>query len=147
MSEPAANAADVREVSKPRKSLRPIFRWEDPFLLEEQLSEEESLVRDTARDYAQEQLMPRILEANRHERFDREIMNELGALGMLGATIRGYGCAGVSYVCYGLMAREIERVDPGYRSAMSVQSSLVMHPINAYGSEHQKQKYQIGTKK
>ena len=141
MSKPAANAADVMEASKPRQSLRPIFRWEDPFLLAEQLSEEESLVRDTARDYAQEQLMPRILEANRHERFDREIMNELGALGMLGATIGGYGCAGVSYVCYGLMAREVERVDSGYRSAMSVQSSLVMHPINAYGSEHQKQKY------
>ena len=141
MSEPAANAADVREASKPRRSSRPIFRWEDPFLLDEQLSEEESLVRDTARDYAQEQLMPRILEANRHERFDREIINEMGRLGMLGATIDGYGCAGVSYVCYGLMAREVERVDSGYRSAMSVQSSLVMHPIDAYGSEQQKQKY------
>ncbi len=141
MSEPAANAANDREAGKPAKSSRPKFQWEDPFLLGEQLSEEECLVRDTAHAYAQEQLMPRILEANRHERFDREIMNEMGALGMLGATIDGYGCAGVSYVCYGLMAREVENVDSGYRSAMSVQSSLVMHPINAYGSEAQKQKY------
>ena len=153
MSEPAAhaatntatNTATVRDAGKPAKPARaksrPEFVWEDPFLLGEQFSEEECLVRDTAHAYAQEQLMPRILEANRHERFDREIMNEMGALGMLGATIDGYGCAGVSYVCYGLMAREIEYVDSGYRSAMSVQSSLVMHPINAYGSEDQKQKY------
>ena len=145
MSEPAAAAANVREADTPAKSSRaksrPEFQWEDPFLLGEQLSEEEFLVRDTAHAYAQEQLMPRILEANRHERFDREIMNEMGALGMLGATIDGHGCAGVSYVCYGLMAREVEHVDSGYRSAMSVQSSLVMHPINAYGSEEQKQKY------
>ena len=153
MSEPAASAAtnaatnevSARDAGKPAKPARaksrPEFVWEDPFLLGEQFSEEECLVRDTAHAYAQEQLMPRILEANRHERFDREIMNEMGALGMLGATIDGYGCAGVSYVCYGLMAREIEYVDSGYRSAMSVQSSLVMHPINAYGSEDQKQKY------
>ena len=153
MSEPAAhaatntatNTATVRDAGKPAKPARaksrPEFVWEDPFLLGEQFSEEECLVRDTAHAYAQEQLMPRILEANRHERFDREIMNEMGALGMLGATIDGYGCAGVSYVCYGLMAREIEYVDSGYRSAMSVQSSLVMHPISAYGSEDQKQKY------
>ncbi|MCK6452147.1 MAG: acyl-CoA dehydrogenase [Alphaproteobacteria bacterium] len=117
------------------------FRWEDPFLLEDQLSEDERMVRDAAHDYCQSKLMPRVLEANRHERFDREILNEMGALGFLGSTIQGYGCAGVSYVCYGLVAREVERVDSGYRSAMSVQSSLVMHPINAYGSEEQRRKY------
>jgi glutaryl-CoA dehydrogenase len=117
------------------------FRWEDPFLLEEQLTEEERQVRAAARDYCQERLMPRVLEANRQERFDREILTELGALGMLGSTIEGYGCAGASYVAYGLVAREVERVDSGYRSAMSVQSSLVMHPIHAYGSEAQRQKY------
>jgi glutaryl-CoA dehydrogenase len=117
------------------------FNWEDPLLLEDQLTEEERMVRDTARDYAQDKLMPRVLEANRHEKFDREIMNELGALGLLGSTIDGYGCAGTNYVSYGLVAREVERVDSGYRSAMSVQSSLVMHPINAYGTEEQRQKY------
>ncbi|WP_417432910.1 acyl-CoA dehydrogenase [Kiloniella sp.] len=117
------------------------FDWEDPFLLDVQLNEEERMVRDSARDYAQDKLMPRILEANRHENFDRDIMREMGELGFLGATIDGYGCAGVSYTSYGLIAREIERVDSGYRSAMSVQSSLVMHPIYAYGSEEQKQKY------
>ncbi|MGH6928363.1 MAG: acyl-CoA dehydrogenase family protein, partial [Dongiaceae bacterium] len=123
------------------KSSRPEFQWEDPLLLDDQLSEDERMVRDTARQYAQDKLMPRVLEANRHERFDREIMTELGALGLLGATIQGYGCAGVSYVCYGLVAREVERVDSGYRSAMSVQSSLVMHPIHAYGTEAQRQKF------
>ncbi len=117
------------------------FQWQDPFLLDDQLSEDERMVRDAARDYCQGKLMPRVLEANRHERFDREILNEMGALGLLGSTIQGYGCAGVSYVCYGLVAREVERVDSGYRSAMSVQSSLVMHPINAYGSEEQRRKY------
>jgi glutaryl-CoA dehydrogenase len=117
------------------------FNWEDPLLLEDQLTEEERMVRDTARDYAQDKLMPRVLEANRHEKFHREIMNELGALGLLGSTIDGYGCAGTNYVSYGLVAREVERVDSGYRSAMSVQSSLVMHPINAYGTEEQRQKY------
>ncbi len=117
------------------------FQWEDPLLLEDQLSEEERLIRDTARQYCQEKLMPRILEANRHEKFDRSIMNEMGELGLLGATIDGYGCSGVNYVCYGLVAREVERVDSGYRSAMSVQSSLVMHPIHAYGTEAQRQKY------
>jgi len=141
MNEPAASAVEVRETAKPAKPSRPKFQWEDPFLLGEQLSEEECLVRDTTHAYAQEQLMPRILEANRHEHFDREIMTEMGALGLLGATIDGYGCAGASYVCYGLMAREVENVDSGYRSAMSVQSSLVMHPIHAYGSEEQRQKY------
>ncbi len=117
------------------------FRWDDAFLLDEQLSGEERLVRDSARDYCQEKLMPRILTANREERFDREIMNELGELGLLGPTISGYGCAGASYVAYGLVAREIERVDSGYRSAASVQSSLVMFPIHAYGSEAQRERW------
>jgi len=124
-----------------RPSSRAEFQWDDALLLEDQLGEEERLVRDAARDYCQEKLMPRILEANRHEKFDREIFNELGALGFLGSTIEGYGCAGVNYVCYGLVAREVERVDSGYRSMMSVQSSLVMHPIHAYGTEAQRQKY------
>jgi glutaryl-CoA dehydrogenase len=119
----------------------PVFKWDDPLLIDEELSGEERLVRDTARDYARERLMPRVLEANRHERFDREIMSELGALGLLGPTIDGYGCAGASYVAYGLIAREVERVDSGYRSAMSVQSSLVMFPIHAYGSEAQRERY------
>ncbi len=123
-------------------SSMPAFQWDDPFLLEDQLSEEERLVRDTARDYAQDKLMSRILMANRHEEFDPEIMREMGELGLLGPTIpEEYGCAGVNNVSYGLAAREIERVDSGYRSAMSVQSSLVMHPIYAYGSEEQRQKY------
>ncbi len=117
------------------------FQWDDAFLLDDQLTEEEKLIRDTAREYCTEKLMTRILMATREERFDREIMNELGELGMLGSTIEGYGCAGVNYVSYGLVAREVERVDSGYRSAMSVQSSLVMHPINAYGSEAQRQKF------
>jgi glutaryl-CoA dehydrogenase len=118
------------------------FVWDDPLLLEDQLTADERMIRDTARDYAQDKLMSRVLSANRHERFDREIMNEFGALGMLGATLPAkYGCAGVNYVSYGLMAREVERVDSGYRSAMSVQSSLVMHPIHAYGTEEQREKY------
>ncbi|MBT3558328.1 MAG: acyl-CoA dehydrogenase [Rhodospirillales bacterium] len=118
------------------------FQWEDPFNLENQLSEEERMVRDTARDYAQDKLMPRILEANRNETFDRDIVNELGELGLLGSTIpEEYGCAGVNYTSYGLVAREVERVDSGYRSVMSVQSSLVMHPIFTYGSEEMRQKY------
>jgi len=116
--------------------------WADPFLLDEQLTEEERMVRDTARDYCQDKLMSRVIEANRHEIFHREIMDELGALGLLGPTIpEAYGGAGVNYVSYGLVAREVERVDSGYRSAMSVQSSLVMHPIFAYGSEEQRMKY------
>jgi len=117
------------------------FQWDDPLLLDAELTEEERLVRDTARDYCRERLMPRVLEANRSERFDREIMTELGELGLLGPTIDGYGCAGASYVAYGLIAREIERVDSGYRSAASVQSSLVIFPIHAYGSEEQRQRY------
>jgi len=127
------NAPDVKA--------KATFQWDDPFLLEDQLSEEERMVRDSARDYCQEKLLPRVLEATRQERFDREIMNELGGLGFLGSTIDGYGCAGVNHVCYGLVAREVERVDSGYRSAMSVQSSLVMHPIHAYGTEAQRQRY------
>ena len=118
------------------------FIWNDPLLLDEQLTDEERLVRDTTRQYAQEKLMTRVLEANRHERFHREIMPEMGALGLLGATLPAkYGCAEANYVSYGLMAREVERVDSGYRSAMSVQSSLVMHPIHAYGTEAQRLKY------
>lgn len=115
--------------------------WDDPFRLVDQLSEDERMVHQTAHDYCQEKLLPRVLEANRHERFDREIMNEMGELGLLGATIDGYGCAGLNYVSYGLIAREVERVDSGYRSAMSVQSSLVMYPIHAFGSEVQREKY------
>ncbi|MCE8001800.1 acyl-CoA dehydrogenase [Billgrantia ethanolica] len=115
--------------------------WEDPFRLIDQLDEDERMVHQTAHDYCQDKLMPRVLEANRHERFDREIMNEMGELGLLGATIDGYGCAGMNYVSYGLIAREVERVDSGYRSAMSVQSSLVMYPIHAFGSEAQREKY------
>jgi glutaryl-CoA dehydrogenase len=134
-------AAGATQKSHSSKSHRPEFQWEDPLLFDEQLTEEERLIRETARTYCQDKLTPRVLEANRHERFDREIMNELGELGLLGSTIEGYGCAGVNYVSYGLVAREVERVDSGYRSAMSVQSSLVMHPIHAYGTEAQRQKY------
>ncbi len=117
------------------------FKWDDAFLLDDQLTDEERMVRDQAHAYCQEKLMPRVLKANRDEKFDREIMNEMGELGLLGATIDGYGCAGVNYVCYGLVAREVERVDSGYRSAMSVQSSLVMHPIYAYGTEEQRKRW------
>ncbi|HHQ4559191.1 TPA: acyl-CoA dehydrogenase [Aeromonas hydrophila] len=118
------------------------FDWQDPFFLDGQLGEEERLIRDAARDYCQARLMPRVLEANRREQFDRTIMNELGELGLLGATLpEQYGCAGVNHVAYGLVAREVERVDSGYRSAMSVQSSLVMHPIHAYGDEAQRQRW------
>ncbi|MDE1568837.1 acyl-CoA dehydrogenase [Aquabacter sediminis] len=118
------------------------FDWADPFDLNGQLTEEERLVRDTARDYAQEKLLPRVTSAFLDERFDREIMNEMGELGLLGPTIpEAYGGAGLGYVSYGLAAREVERVDSGYRSAMSVQSSLVMHPIYAYGDEAQRNKY------
>jgi glutaryl-CoA dehydrogenase len=117
------------------------FRWDDPLLLDDQLTGDERLVRDSARDYCQAKLMTRVLEANRNEKFDRAILTEMGELGMLGPTIEGYGCAGASYVAYGLIAREVERVDSGYRSAMSVQSSLVMFPIHAYGTEEQRQKY------
>jgi glutaryl-CoA dehydrogenase len=118
------------------------FDWQDPMFLEQQLSEEERMIRDATREYCQDRLMTRVQMANREESFDREIMNEFGELGLLGATIpEDYGCAGANYVSYGLVAREVERVDSGYRSAMSVQSSLVMHPIFAYGNEAQRQKF------
>ncbi len=126
-------------VSKP--ATRTQFVWDDPLLLDEALTEDERMIRDAARAFCQEKLMPRILMANRNGTFDREIMNEFGEMGFLGATLEGYGCAGVSYVAYGLMAREVERVDSGYRSAFSVQSSLVMFPIHAYGTEEQRQKF------
>jgi len=129
------------KVTMEKSKLKPAFKWEDPLLLEEQLTQEERMIRDSARDYAQEKLMPRVVEANRHEIFHREIMNEMGELGLLGSTLHGYGCAGINYVSYGLIAREVERVDSGYRSALSVQSSLVMYPIYAFGTEAQKQKY------
>jgi glutaryl-CoA dehydrogenase len=117
------------------------FNWQDPFLMNELLSLEERLVRDTARQYAQDKLLPRVRDAYRREYTDPAIFREMGETGLLGATIEGYGCAGVNYVCYGLMTREIESVDSGYRSMMSVQSSLVMHPIHSFGSEAQRQKY------
>jgi glutaryl-CoA dehydrogenase len=117
------------------------FNWEDPFLLEQQLTEEERMVRDTARQYAQEKLEPRVQQAFRDESTDLEIFRELGELGLLGSTIDGYGCAGVGYVSYGLTANAVEAVDSGYRSMMSVQSSLVMYPIHAYGNEQQREKY------
>jgi glutaryl-CoA dehydrogenase len=118
------------------------FKWDDPFLLNDQLTDEERMIRDTARKYCQDKLMPRILEANRHEVFHREIMTEMGNMGFLGSTIpEEYGGAGLNHVAYGLIAREVERVDSGYRSAMSVQSSLVMYPIYTYGTEEQRKKY------
>lgn len=135
----AAPTAAMTE-TKPT-ALRPSFDWQDPLMLGDLLLEDERMVRDAAHDYCQEQLMPRVLEANRHEVFHREIMTEMGALGFLGSTIDGYGCAGVNYVSYGLVAREVERVDSGYRSAMSVQSSLVMYPIYAFGTEEQRENY------
>ena len=126
----------------PMPSRRPVFRWEDPLLLDLQLTEEERMVRDSAHAYAQERLMPRVRDAFRHETVDPGIFTEMGELGLLGATLPPhYGGAGLNYVCYGLVAREIERVDSGYRSMMSVQSSLVMYPIHAYGSEAQRTKY------
>ncbi|MFP6654337.1 MAG: acyl-CoA dehydrogenase [Myxococcota bacterium] len=127
---------------------KPGFDWSDPLQLEELLTDEERLIQDSAREYAQGKLMPRILLANRHERFDREILDEMGALGLLGSTLPAkYGCAEVSHVAYGLIAREIERVDSGYRSVMSVQSSLVMHPIFSYGTEAQRERWLPGLAK
>ena len=129
-------------MSKTSVNERPTFNWQDPLLLESLLSEEERMIRDSAHQYCQDKLMPRILKANRDEVFDANIMKELGELGLLGCTLpEKYGCSNVNYVSYGLIAREVERVDSGYRSAMSVQSSLVMHPIYAYGSEEQRLKY------
>ncbi|KNC49646.1 glutaryl-CoA dehydrogenase, mitochondrial [Thecamonas trahens ATCC 50062] len=138
------NAMMVRvwywRIARMASSLRK-YDWKDPLALEEQLTEEEVSVMDSVRRYTREKLFPRVLEAHREERFDPEIMAEMGAMGMLGSTIDGYGCAGLSHVAYGLIAREVEWVDSGYRSAMSVQSSLVMHPIHAYGTEAQREKY------
>ena len=122
-------------------STRPSFDWEDPFLLRDQLTDEERMVTDSARQFFQNELMPGIVEANRNENFDRNIMRQMGEMGLLGVTIEGYGCAGLSSVAYGLIAKEVEAVDSGYRSAMSVQSSLVMHPIHAYGTEEQRERY------
>ena len=124
----------------PKATFTP-FAWDDALRLETALSEDERAIRDAAHDFCQEKLFPRVLMANRLEKFDREIMNEFGEMGFLGATLDGYGCAGVNYVSYGLISREVERVDSGYRSAFSVQSSLVMYPIYAFGSEDQRQKY------
>ena len=123
------------------KETKPQFVWHDPFLLDQQLDESERMIQESVRRYAQESLMPRIVEANRHEKFDPMITQEMGELGLLGATIHGYGCAGLNYVSYGLIAREIERVDSGYRSFFSVQSSLVMYPIFRFGSDSQREKY------
>ena len=120
---------------------KPQFHWDDPLLLSAQLTEEERMVRDTAHAYAQEKLLPRVTQAFRNETSDPTIFREMGELGLLGTSIEGYGCAGLNYVCYGLIAREVEYVDSGYRSMMSVQSSLVMYPIHTYGTEEQRQKY------
>src|SRR5258707_13006208 len=127
---------------KPRRKSRTAFAWADPLLLDQRLSEDERMVRDAARAYCQDKLAPRVVEAFRHEKTDPKIFPEMGALGLLGPTIpEQYGGPGLNYVSYGLIAREVERVDSGYRSMMSVQSSLVMVPINAFGTEAQKQKY------
>ena len=127
-----------------RKSHFTAFQWDDPLRFDSELSEDERAIRDAARAYCQDKLFPRALLANREEKFDRTIMNEMGEMGFLGATLEGYGCAGINYVSYGLIAREVERVDSGYRSAFSVQSSLVMYPIWAVGSEGQRQKFLPG---
>ena len=129
------------DIAKPAKPARPEFVWEDPFLLDEELSEDERMIRDAARQYCQDKLMPRVKAAFNQESTDPAIFREMGEMGFLGSTIDGYGCPGVNYVCYGLVAREVERIDSGYRSMMSVQSSLVMYPIYAYGTEAQRQKY------
>ncbi|GAA5913850.1 hypothetical protein JCM8208_004770 [Rhodotorula glutinis] len=145
IARPAARAISSEAVAPPQLAKTSQFapyNWEDPFKVETtMLSEEEQSILEMARNYCQERLAPRVNEAYRNENFDREILSEMGELGLLGPTIDGYGCAGVSSVAYGLVAREVERVDSGYRSAMSVQSSLVMHPINAFGSEELKEKY------
>ena len=130
---------------KNTKASQPKFNWEDPLLLDTLISEEEKLIKSTAHDYAQSKLLPRVEEAFLDEKTDKEIFKEMGELGLLGITIpEKYGCAGASYVSYGLVAREVERIDSGYRSMMSVQSSLVMHPIYTYGNEDQRQKYLPG---
>ncbi len=133
------SVAESRPPARARKMSA--FKWDDALLLDGQLDEDERAMRDAAHDYCQEKLFPRVLMANRHETFDREIMNEMGEMGFLGATLDSHGCAGVGYVAYGLIAREVERVDSGYRSAFSVQSSLVMYPIWAFGSDAVKDRF------
>ncbi len=141
LAEKTSHPAEKRE-GKATQIKDAAFQWDDPLDLEGELSEEERMVRDTARDYAQEKLFPRVIAAYRDEKYDPAVIKEMGALGLLGATIpEEYGGAGLNYVCYGLIAREVERADSGYRSLMSVISSLVMHPIHAYGSEAQRKKY------
>merc|ERR1712038_528560 len=143
-SKVASTKAAVALDSQPtpvKKQSTVSFDWKDPLNLESQLTEEEIMIRDVAHDYCQEKLLPRVLMANRNETFDRDIVNEMGELGLLGPTIKGYGCSGTSSVAYGLIAREVERVDSAYRSTMSVQSSLVMYPIYDFGTEAQKDKY------
>jgi len=136
----AAEAKLMEDRPAASRKLGP-FKWDDALLLDDQLTEDERAMRDAAQAYCQDKLFTRVLQANRHERFDREIMNEMGEMGFLGATLDSHGCAGVGYVAYGLIAREVERVDSGYRSAFSVQSSLVMYPIWAFGSEEQKDRF------
>ena len=131
----------MTEPTNLRTTTSPSFDWEDPFLLRDQLTDEERMVTDTAHQFFQKELMPNIVEANRNEVFDRNIMRQMGEMGLLGVTIEGYDCAGMSSVAYGLLAKEVEAVDSGYRSAMSVQSSLVMHPIYEYGTEEQREKF------
>ena len=131
----------IETLAAPATRRMATFQWDDALLLDQQLTEEERAIRDAAHDYCQGQLMPRVLLANRHETFDRSIMSEMGEMGFLGATLDSHGCAGVGYVAYGLIAREVERVDSGYRSAFSVQSSLVMYPIWAFGSDDQKDRF------
>ena len=140
----ATNTAKKEQIVADTQNLKPSFNWEDPLFLDDLLSEEERMIRDTAARFARDVLAPRVIEANRHEIVDAELMREFGKLGLLGPTIHGYDCAGTSYVAYGLIAREVERIDSGYRSAFSVQSSLVMYPIYLFGSEEQKQKYLPG---
>ncbi|WP_244496576.1 acyl-CoA dehydrogenase [Methylobacterium indicum] len=144
MTPPSAAVATQTNLSpvKPHEGTRGAFRWDDPFLLDDQLTDDERLIRDSARSFAQERLLPGIVEAYAEEKTDRALFNAMGELGLLGVTLpEEYGCAGASYVAYGLVAREVERVDSGYRSMMSVQSSLVMYPIYAYGDETQRKKY------
>ena len=143
-SSPSSSSGAAATASSTGKGGMEPFTWNDALALDGQLTEEEKMVRDTAADYCQNELLPRVVAANRHETFDRNIMSEFGSLGLLGATIKSHGCSGVGYVSYGLIAREVERVDSGYRSAMSVQSSLVMHPIDAFGSDEQKDKVRRG---
>ena len=136
-----AEAAQPKQNASGAKGTRAHFEWEDPFLLDEQLSEDERMIRDSTREFSRDYLMGRVQQDFRNESSDREVMAKMGEMGLLGPTIEGYGCAGVSYVAYGLIAHEIEYVDSAYRSSASVQSSLVMHPIHAYGTEEQRQKF------